>query len=36
MDDARYQRCIKVTEQAKQLGIDILFSAALLTQFELD
>ena len=25
MDNARYQRCIKVTEQAKQLGIDILF-----------
>ena len=25
MDNARYQRCIKVTEQAKILDIDILF-----------
>ncbi len=25
MDNARYQRCNKVTEQAKALGIDILF-----------
>lgn len=25
MDNARYQRCIKVTEQAEALGIDILF-----------
>lgn len=25
MDNARYQRCSKVTEQAKVLGIDILF-----------
>jgi transposase len=25
MDNARYQRCNKVTEQADSLGIDILF-----------
>jgi transposase len=25
MDNARYQRCNKVTEQAEVLGIDILF-----------
>jgi hypothetical protein len=36
MDNARYQRCIKVMDEAKALDIDLLFLPPYSAQFELD